>query len=399
MKTPMILKGFAARENDMDNIVKAFDFGPGVKAPPSTPAPNAPPPLGKPAAPVQAPPRSPFDQAPGWGWSGVKLLQRGLPRALGAAGAIVSPDAADGALSDAEWRRNQMWKRQDRPAISQAYPQDLPSFTNEPEFERGRIVLPLERDAVTWQPVPLLAPGPEPDMAPHRPPEALPAPLSPQRAVGAGNALPRGTLDLRGPTLDGVGRWSQRETIPAQRLSVEASGNRLRAVMSDTRVQERRNRRSRDVKFQKWYGAILNTVTATYGAATEVIDAYDAFAQNLWYELPSGQLVRAVSFMDRWEAGMSWIDGRSRLDLAGFGADYMLAQVTDRIYAKWGRAWQSYANQLGWSKPVGLETYTHFLRKGQNDVWSVYGASLASGISDAREWVLPSRDVRSRLLW
>jgi len=394
-----------ARERDAEKIVQA-QANPAPAPPParpSSPPPVRPPqrttPLGTPAPSAnQAPKGSPYQNVPDQGWSGVSALKRGLPRMVGAVAGALWPDPAGstGDLGPARWRWSDM-RNVHRPNVHQSVP-ELPSFVGNPDLLPGKIVLPIIEDDLTWQPLPLMLPGPTPDAAPTVPGRGeAAAPLPSQGAVGAA-AVGRSVLNLSAPDLAGQGRYAQHLTVGQVRLSVSGHPNGLLATLSGGRVRERKNERKRDVKMGR-YGKLLMAVNATYGAYTEAVDAYDAFAQNLWYRLPSGRYIRAVAFLDRYEAGLAWLRGDAQLDIAGFVADFVLTQTMDRVFAKYGQVWQQYAKRLGYDRPIGLQAYTHFLRKGDQDVWSVYGSSLGATLSGAREWVLPSAEVGQRLLW
>lgn len=253
-----------------------------------------------------------------------------------------------------------------------------------------------------WSPLPILQRVPSYD--PLAAPTYSPGRFSPSegetwqplgkvgRALGQGASDFDHTITVRGSHLvygaaHGIG------TSTEPKLSIRSTPVR----------QGTAERRRVDTKGSVVYFALLRGITATYGAASEVQDLFDALAWNVkdfsgrsamllerkaafqGKKMDKGDTLGALGVKAGQYVGVlnGVLDGRYQIDLGGFAFDYAVGQMGDIEHALSAKAMQRGANALGYNRPVGVEAFINPVKRKENVRQQTFSAYLRKEYASA----------------
>lgn len=146
------------------------------------------------------------------------------------------------------------------------------------------------------------------------------------------------------------------------------------------------------------YGVVNALISATYGTYSEIVDALEALAWNVYVLDKRGRPVQAMVVYNR---NMAYVlrqvyDGYAKVDMQGFALDFTVNQWSDAMYAFQSRKMDEVALSLGWNAPVGITSYAQKgFQKGQNDVSSEWIRSSSRFIRSLDH----GRAARVQSLW
>lgn len=165
-------------------------------------------------------------------------------------------------------------------------------------------------------------------------------------------------------------------------------------------------RRKKEVKDRRKLGAgarIALGAMKVFGAATELLDLYEAFAWSC-YIMRDGEIVNAAKYMSAQELLHGVVDGTVKVDVPGFFISASAMQVTDTIAGLSGRAVQQGLNDMGWSSPVGFQTmrnmidrhgdaYRRQTQEADNGIWTAIQSEQPHLGATLNSWDV-TREVR-----
>jgi hypothetical protein len=106
----------------------------------------------------------------------------------------------------------------------------------------------------------------------------------------------------------------------------------------------------RDTKYgRRLVMQMYGLVTHTYGAVSELNDAVEQMAWNMYGRTADGRIVKAMNLEGRSMLAtfQGYLEGDYRLDTVGFVEDYTWMQASDRLYAATSQVQLAIANRFG----------------------------------------------------
>lgn len=246
--------------------------------------------------------------------------------------------------------------------------------------------------------IPAAVPLPVRRIAPFYPLEVSPRPRA--RPAGAPREDWRDPLEVpdRGPDV----RWpAVGPPVVGTSISVDPlpGGNVGIRFRLHTRRAEVRRPEYRDTKYGRHLVGFFNAViTRTYGVWSEVQDAAEAMANNL-YGVQNGRIVSAMD-VERGSVLRSfqgYLEGDYRLDTVGFAYDFSINQLEDMGYAVTARAQMGLATAL--AGDLGYKTLRQ-INVGVN--MGEYEDVRSEWVRSAERWLSSwdeQRSARVRSLW
>jgi hypothetical protein len=210
--------------------------------------------------------------------------------------------------------------------------------------------LPPEPQVDIWQVPDVTYPELWPDVA-------IPEPSPELEMIPPKSVNPR-----RPPALTETGVAIEVEKITATDSMVidPEIGGTIRVRFRPYKARASRKRRKDTKAHRAWIKAAHKVVSLTYGTYSEIVDALEALAWNIYVEdskgvrhlaapREGGSLLKTVDGL---------IDGRYELDMEGFIVDYVTMQAMDALQGKFNKqVVKQSVDQGWWTSPVGPQGF------------------------------------------